>query len=391
MKQGVTVGIDIGTHATRIVMSDGFDKLGMPRLLSLAKIESRGLRHGYIVNQREAIKTIRKAVETTEKNSSTAFKRIMVAMGGISLSSDTVSCSLQIPKNQNHITDSDIQRLSQKAEDVFYSHVENRRVLHAFPTTYTLDGKPVLGNPVGMKGTNLEVKTVFVSALEHHINDLIDSVEETGLEVADVIAAPYAASFAALSEKQKMTGCALVDIGAETVSVVVFENGSLISLEVFPIGSTDITNDIALGFKIPLEDAEKIKLGKSDVHLPKKQIEKIIASRLTDIFELIAAHLKGIGKDGLLPAGIIITGGGSYLAHIDISDFARLVLRLPSQVSEVKQISYERKKALDPSWFVVYGLCVMNPNFASSSSPMFDTSFRSFKKKLASIFEQLLP
>ncbi len=390
MKQGVTVGIDIGTHATRIVMSDGFDKLGNPKLLSIAKIETRGLRHGYIVNQREAVKTVKKAVDVTEKTSGIGFKKVMVAMGGISLSSDTVSCALQIPKNQHHITEADVQRLTQKSEDIFYSHVENRRALHAFPISYLLDGNPVLGNPVGMKGFNLEAKTVFVSALEHHINDLVDSVEETGLEVSDIIAAPYAASFTALTDKQKMTGCALVDIGAETVSVVVFENGNLISLEVFPIGSTDITNDIALGFKIPLEDAEKIKLGKSDVHLPKKQVEKIIASRLTDIFELIAAHLRGIGKDGLLPAGIIITGGGSFLSHINISDFARLVLRLPSQVREERQISYERKKTLYPSWFVAYGLCYIAPQ-SSASSPLFDTNFRSIKKKLSSIFEQLLP
>lgn len=390
MKQGVTVGIDIGTHATRIVMSEGFDKIGNPKLLSIAKIESRGLRHGYIVNQREVTKTVKKAIDITEKTSGLSFKKVTVAMGGISLSSDVVSCSLQIPKSQNHITDADVQRLTQKSEDVFYSHVENRRALHTFPIQYTLDGNPVLGNPVGMRGVTLEVKTVFVSALEHHINDLIDSVEETGCEVAEVVAAPYAASFATLSDKQKMTGCALVDIGAETVSVVVFENGNLISLEVFPIGSTDITNDIALGFKIPLEDAEKIKLGKSDVHLPKKQVEKIIASRLNDIFELIAAHLRGIGKDGLLPAGIIITGGGSFLSHIDISEFARLVLRLPSQVSEVRQISYERKKTLDPSWFVAYGLCYLTPQHGTSA-PFFDTSFRSFKKKIVSIFEQLLP
>ncbi len=390
MKQHVTVGIDMGTHATRVIISDGFDKTGLPKIIGTTKIETRGLHHGYIVNQRDAVRSLKKACDLAQKTTQVSFKKALVSLGGISLSSDIVSSSLTIPKNQNHITESDIQRLTQKSEDIFYQHVQNRRALHAFPHAYVLDGKEVLGNPVGMKGTELEVKTVFVSALEHHINDLLDAVDEAGIDALEIVAAPYAASLATLSEKQKMTGCALVDIGAETVSVVVFENGSLLSMEVFPIGSTDITNDIALGFKIPLEDAEKVKLGKSDVMLPKKQVEKIIAARLTDIFQLIGTHLKSIGKDGLLPAGIIITGGGSHLAHIDITEFARLVLRLPSQVSEVRQVSYERRKSLDPSWFVAYGLTFLS-NAVQSNTSYFDPNFRSFKKKLKSLLEQLLP
>lgn len=390
MKQSITVGIDMGSQATRIIASDGFDKSGAPIIVGAAKVETHGLRHGYIVNQREAGKTLRKAVDLAQKTANKSFKKTLIAMGGISLSSDTVSASLSIPKNQNYLTESDINRLAQKSEDIFYSHVQNRRAIHAFVQSYTLDGKQVLGNPVGMKGVELESKTVFVSALEHHVNDLVDIAEEAGLN-PEIIASPYAASLATLSEKQKMTGCALVDIGAETVSVVVFENGSLISLEVFPIGSTDITNDIALGFKIPLEDAEKVKLGKSDVHFPKKQIEKIISARLSDIFDLVSVHLKSIGKHGLLPAGIVIIGGGSYLADIDIAEFARHVLKLPSQVHEIKQISYERKKTLDPSWFVSYGLCFLGTQRSSNSNSMFDPNIRSIKKKLKSLLEQLLP
>lgn len=389
MKQTMTVGIDIGSQATRVVGSDGFDKSGAPTVVTLSKVESRGLRHGYIVNQREAVKTLRRAVDAAQKTANRSFKKAYIAMGGISLSSDIVSASLSIPKNQNHITESDVHRLAQKSEDIFYSHVQNRHAIHAFVQEYTLDGKPVLGNPAGMKGAELESKTVFVSVLEHHYNDLVDVAEEAGLD-PEIVAAPYAASLATLTEKQKMTGCALVDIGAETVSVVVFENGSLLSLEVFPIGSTDITNDIALGFKIPLDDAEKVKLGKSDVHFPKKQIEKIIAARLSDIFDLVSVHLKSINKHGLLPAGIIIIGGGSYLADIDIASFARAALKLPSQTHDVQQISYERKKALDPSWLVAYGLCFLGTQ-RNISSPLFDPNIRSIKKKLKSILEQLLP
>jgi len=390
MKNSMTVGIDMGTQTTRVIASDGFEKSGMPKIIGAVKIESRGLRHGYIVQPRDAARTLIKAAHSIEQATGRSCRKALVALGGISLSSDSVTTGMTIPKNQSYLTEGDIDRLAQKSEDVFYSRVQNRRAIHAFVQSYTLDGKQVLGNPTGMKGTELESTTIFVSALEHHIASLLDVAEEAGID-PEIVAAPYAASLATLSEKQKMTGCALVDIGAETVSVVVFENGNVLSLEVFPIGSTDITNDIALGFKISLEDAEKVKLGKSDVHFPKKQIEKIIAARLTDIFELVGKHLKSIGKQGLLPAGIIIIGGGSYLADVDMTTFARAVLKLPSQVSEVKQISYERKKVLDPSWFAAYGLSFLGAHTKRSSSMLFEPNMRSIKKKLKSLFEQLLP
>ena len=142
------------------------------------------------------------------------------------------------------------------------------------------------------------------------------------------MASPLAGSLVMLSKAQKRAGCVLANIGAETVSIVVFENNTPVSLKVFPIGSSDITNDIALGLKIPLEEAEKIKRGgMSDAAYSKRKLDEIISSRLTDIFELIDAHLKKHNRDGLLPAGIIITGGGSSITSVQ--DLARAALRLP--------------------------------------------------------------
>jgi cell division protein FtsA len=123
--------------------------------------------------------------------------------------------------------------------------------------------------------------------------------------------------------------CILANIGAETVSIVVFENNIPISLEVFPIGSVDITHDIALGLKIPLDDAERIKLGSdTGVSVSRKKLEEIIDARLSDIFELIENHLKKIGRNGLLPAGIIMIGGGSGTPNIE--EVAKATLKLPT-------------------------------------------------------------
>jgi cell division protein FtsA len=220
-----------------------------------------------------------------------------------------------------------------------------------------VDGKVVLGRVLGLKGLKLEAKVLFITCLEPHISDLIDAIEEAGIDVIDVVASPIAASFVTLSKPQKMAGCVLANIGAETLSIVVFENNIPISLEVFPIGGRDITNDIALGLKVALEEAESIKLGGiTQLSYPRKKLEEIISARLSDMFELIETHLKKIDRSGLLPAGIIITGGGSYISSIE--DTARSILRLPSRIASLK-IGDGKIQIKDSSWSVAYGLCIM--------------------------------
>jgi cell division protein FtsA len=208
-----------------------------------------------------------------------------------------------------------------------------------------------------MRGMKLEARVLFITCIEHHISEIVEAVAETGIDVIDVVAAPYAASFVNLSKTQKMAGSLLANIGSETVSIIVFENGNPISLEVFPIGSNDITNDIALVLKIPLEEAEGIKRGTvMGANIQKKKLDEIIQARLSDIFELIEAHLVKINKSGLLPAGIIITGGGSSIETI--GELAKNTLRLPSKIASLTVNEKNKNTIKDASWSVAYGLCV---------------------------------
>jgi cell division protein FtsA len=244
----------------------------------------------------------------------------------------------------------------------------------------------VLGKPQGMRGTKLEVETLFVTTFEQHLNDLVTSIENTGIAVEDIMVSPLAASFVMLTKAQKRAGCVLANIGAETVSIVVFENSTPISIKIFPIGSNDITNDIALGLKITLEEAEKIKRGAmSTQNYSKKKLDEIIAARLGDIFELIDTHLKKIKRDGLLPAGIIITGGGSAVATIQ--DLARAALKLPSRIATLDP--GQNGKVKDASWAVSYGLCMWG-----SSDNDGETSIgiaKKTKNTLVSWLSQFLP
>jgi len=358
MAERLVTGIDVGTYQVKVVvvrMPKKGESRALPQIVGTGFSESRGLRHGYIINETDVVKSIRGAVAQAEKAAGTTVTRAFLSIGGIGLDEIHSRGEVITSRADSEITETDIQKAMQDSEERIQDRIPNRKVLHAIPLSFTIDGEKVLGRPHGMKGTKLELETLFVSCFEQHLNDLVQAVESTGIIVDDVMASPLAGSLVMLTKAQKRAGCVLANIGAETVSIVVFENGIPVSLKVFPIGSTDITNDIALGLKIPLEEAEKIKRGNpTGATYSKRRLDEIISARLTDIFELIDAHLKKIRRDGLLPAGVIITGGGSGIATIQ--DLARAALRLPSKIATLDPA--QNGKVRDASWAVAYGLCI---------------------------------
>ncbi|KKP56517.1 MAG: Cell division protein ftsA [Parcubacteria group bacterium GW2011_GWB1_35_5] len=359
MSSHITAGIDIGTYEVRVVVAEQENENGLPKILGTGKAESKGLRHGYIINITDVTKSVSLAVRQAEKSSAVKIKKAFISIGGVGLSGINSQGSTIISRADQEITETDIEQTIVAAEEAIpKALIQNRKIIYSIPIAWKIDGKPVLGRVLGMKSVKLEAKTLFVSCIEPHLDDLVEAVEEAGIEVIDVVASPIAASFVTLSKSQKIAGCVLANIGAETVSIVVFENNIPISLEIFPIGGADITNDIALGLKISLEEAETIKLGGvTATNYPKKKLEEIISARLGDIFELIEVHLKKIGKSGVLPAGIIITGGSSSLGLIE--DLARSYLRLPSRIASL-EIGNSKFQIKDSSWSVAYGLCIIS-------------------------------
>ncbi|MDZ7726019.1 MAG: cell division protein FtsA [Candidatus Campbellbacteria bacterium] len=369
MTKNIAVGIDIGTYNVKVAIAEKSVQNGkvVPRLIATGFAESKGLRHGYIINSSEAVKSIRKAVKQAEKTAGVEVGRAYVSMGGISLEGNTSVGSTVITHPDMEISEEDAQAALNASERTLPRALTlNKKILHTIPIQYKIDGRDVLGRPNGMRGSKLEVKSLFITCLEQHLNDLIQAVEDVGIEVEDVVAAPIAASFVSLTKTQKIAGCVLANIGAETVSIVVYENSIPISLEVFPSGSNDITNDIALGLKVPIEEAEKIKLGHATgVGYPKDQIEGIVAERLKEIFLLVEAHLSKIGKNELLPAGIIISGGGSGLGSVQ--EIAKATLDLPSMIARSEIIYTSRNQIKDATWSVAYGLCILDFSTESES------------------------
>ncbi|MDO8604394.1 MAG: cell division protein FtsA [bacterium] len=350
----IATGIDIGTHSTRVVVVE-HARGESPLIIGTGVSETRGLRHGYIINKPDAIKSIRTAITHAEKMVGFKIKNAILSVGGISLEASVAHGTAILSRASGEVSEVDIRKVSADSEENL-AHLVNKRVIYRTPLRYKLDNKDVLGDPVGMIGTKLDVKMLFITCLEQHLNDIIRTIEELGVEVDEVLPSPLAAAQVALNKKQRSVGCALVNIGAETVSISVFENDIPISLQVFPIGSTDITNDIALGLKIPLQEAEKIKLDGPNGVYPKKKLDEIIEARLYDIFELLEAHLKKIGRSGLLPAGVVLTGGGAGIATIE--DLAKAVLKLPSSLAHPAIAHAGKFPVKDSSWLVAYGLAM---------------------------------
>jgi cell division protein FtsA len=386
--RNITVGIDLGTSITRVVVAEKAKGNLMPVVLGVGTSPSNGLRHGYITDIDAASLIIKKAVKEAEKNSGVKIKNALVSIGGISLKTDFGVGTSIISRADTEVTDLDIQKAIKASEQSF--NIPNRKILFKNPLSFKIDGKEIYGRPEGMKGVKLEVRMLFISASSQHIDDLVSACIDAGIEPLDIIPSPIAASAVALNSKQKTVGVGLVNIGAETVSIIVYEENKVIGAHVFSIGSTDITNDIALGLKISLEEAETIKLGGMIGNHTKKKLDEIIEARLSDIFELVESYLKKIKRSELLPAGVVLTGGGSSLSIIE--EFAKNELRLPIKIGTAEIATALKGKMRDSAWFVSYGLAVLGREYESDFEI---TTFGSFMKKaeegLKSFFKQFLP
>ena len=348
-------GIDIGTYHVKVVIAIPPEAPDLPmRVVGTGTAASRGLRHGYIVDKEETIRAIREALLRAASAARVRVRSARVSVGGIGLDEVRSSGEVTLTPSGGIVTNAMIDRALRESEKRAASKLVNRSILHCVPLEYRVDGARIWGAPQGLQGTKLSIDTLLVTTLSQHHDDLIEAVEAAGVEVEGVMASPLAASLVTLTRSQKVAGVVLANIGAETLSVVVFDEDTPVSIKVFPAGSSNITERIALSFQIPLPEAESLKRGGvigSDVSEKKMQV--LIAAQLRELYALVEAHLKSLGRHRLLPAGIVITGGGSGLSSA--SEIARMVLRIPSQVAQIG--SLPRSSSVDATWAVAYGLC----------------------------------
>ncbi|MCX6751490.1 MAG: cell division protein FtsA [Candidatus Nomurabacteria bacterium] len=387
MIRNISIGIDMGSTTTRVVVGEFLKGEKNPKIIGIGESETKGIRHGYVVNIPEAIISLKNAISLAEKSSGIKIKHALISIGGVTLRGDISSGVGIISKADGEVTNLDINKALEDCEDNL--NLNNKKIIKIFPLSFKLDGKEILGRPEGMKGTKLEIKALFVTCSNSHFEDLLEVITSAGIEPIDIMASPEAGSYVALSEKQKIVGGALVNIGSETVSLSVFENGTLVSLHTFSIGGADITNDIALGMKVSLENAERLKLGNIAEDFSKKKLDEIIEARLFDIFELIENHLKKIKRNELLPAGVVFIGGSANIPLLE--EFSKTALKLPSKIGTTEIFGNVKTKLRDPSWFTVLGLLMSDDKNTFHPEGVWKDFWNRLKRILKSNVKQLMP
>ncbi len=387
MSKNITVGIDLGSHLVKVMVVEHIKERDKKtsRIIGTGKSEARGIKNGYINDQEEVVRSIIKSVREAEHRSGIKIRQATLAVGGISLESKLAKGTSIISRADNEVSTLDVQNAVRESEQGL--KLLNRHVIDSIPYVYKLDGKDLYGRPEGLRGVKLEVTSLFITCINQHLEALVNSVNNAGVDVVDVIAAPLASSVAILTNQQKTAGCILVDIGAETVSLSVFEDGDIISVKVLPLGGRDITNDLALGLKINLDDAEKIKKGEITGSFDQKDIEEIMEARVTEFFDIIQKFLKRINKDGRLAGGAIIVGGATNNEMTE--RIAKNILNLPITMAG----SLGSGVLKDPAWYVVYGLCMSgryNQGHNSYSNP-FVKVMKSIGDFFKNVGKQLMP
>ncbi len=387
MKQIITVGIDIGTSATRVVVCQQ-EPEGISRIVGFGIAATTGVRHGYIVNRDDVLLSLRKALRDAEVQSGIKIRQATIAIGGVGLDAQYGVGTSIVSRADAVIGKVDIEKAISDAEATL--DLKNKAMLHAYPVSFKIDGKEFPVRPEGISGLKLEVRTLFITCFQQHLEDLLGVMSDANVKVLGFTATPLATHHLLLTDLQRNFGCALIDIGAETVSVAVFENNTLISLHVFDIGSLNITKDLALGLRITPEEAESIKLGVVNFQsVPKKKIEEIVEARLSDIFELIDKYLKKMGRSGLLPAGAILIGGGSHIYNIE--SVAKTMLKIPVRSGFI-ELPGSKGVIKDQNLLVAYAVATAQTDGSSKGQKQRSSSEgEGIIAVLKGFFKQLMP
>lgn len=387
MRPFTTIGIDLGTTKIRVVVLYHDPKKNEEYILANTSIETKGMHRGYIRNHEETLKTLKKVVRESEKMAGIPIRTALLGIHPSTLTSVTSVGSTIISKADAEITELDVEKAMKEAEDA--ATFANRKILYRDVIEYKIDGKIVPGKPEGMRGAKLEIKGIFLSVLSQHLEDIEALFLEAGIDILDIMPSILGGEDIVLTDRQKLVGSIVIDIGGDTTSLAVYENMHLLGVHTIAIGSNDVTNDIALGLKISLEEAEEIKRGGGIRIFPKKKLDDIIEARLYEIFEIIENYLKKIKKNQLLPAGVILLGGGVEIQNIEM--VAKESLNLPVKVAQLEIDTKSKGGIRDISWISAYGLAQKATAFEQNENGSFRSFIKKIKKQTGLFFKQFMP
>jgi len=395
----IITGLDIGTGTIKTLLCQKKSKELDLDVLSQSKEISSGVRKGVVINIEEVAEIIKSSLDKMQEISNKKIKSVSVNVGGAHIFSTTSHGLISVSRADQKISQEDIERVLQAAQT--FSLPSNKEILSVFPKEFTVDNEKGIKEPLGMKGVRLEVEVLVLGGFSPYLKNLTQAVLDAGVQIDDLILTPLASSRAVLTPREKELGVALLDIGAGTTGLAVFEEGDLIQTTILPIGSAHITSDVAIGLRCDIDTAEKIKLEsgicifkgadkKKKVEtisgeiliFSQKMLSKIIEARVSEIFGEINKELKKISRRALLPGGVVLTGGGAKLPKI--KDLAKKELRLPCRIGTPRGFSSPLE---DPELSTVCGLVLLGADLETERTfPAFGKEITSRLKKIFRIF-----
>lgn len=434
MNEGkIVVGVDIGTSKIVTIIGKIDENIN---ILGVAEVKANGIRKGQIVDIEEAVSAINASLEGAERMAGYSISHVIVSLGGGHIESINSKGVVAISTPEGEIIKNDLTRVIDAAKAV--SLPSNREIIHVLPRNYTVDGQEGIKDPIDMTGVRLEVDTHIVTANATSLRNLEKALSEVGVDIDGIVFNGYASSLSVLTDTEKELGVVLVDIGAGTTDISIYLEGSVCYSSVLSIGARHITNDLAIGLRISLESAEKIKLflsnplavrrkiildneevedfdeeveekeekkdivrrsdevDLSNLSLPeelrkvskKTLIEGIIRPRLNEIFTMVGLEIKKSGYAGQTPAGVVITGGGAKT--INATEAAKRMLAMPVRVGIPTGMKGIIDEVQDAAFATAVGLLIYGSKIETSRSMSFGLSFSQMSFRFGKIPRKII-
>lgn len=396
-KSKIIAGIELGS--TKIVtlvaqvVNDSVSSEDSLNIIGASSVESKGIKKGQIVDIEETVGATINSVESAERMAGYPIDTAFVAISGGHIKSENSHGVVAISSPEGEINQNDVDRVIEAASAI--SIPTSREVLHVLPRGFVVDGESGVADPIGMTGVRLEVDTHMITGGASAIKNIKKAVNEIGVNISELVFSGVASAEACLTSTEKELGCVLIDIGGGATSITAYMDGSLVYSGVIPVGAKNVTNDLAIGLRLSLETAEKIKLalsakpkkdegdevdleslGVTEVKKVSKKtlLEGIIRPRLNEIFTMVRLELEREGIINRVPSGAIITGGGAQTAGI--LESGKRMLSLPVRIGLPRGVGGLIDDIINPTFSTSVGLLV----YGSRRVP--EESLTSFGKRL---------
>lgn len=433
-QENIITGIDIGTDKCVTIIAKQDIDAKLPKVLGVSAVTSRGMKRSQIIDLEQVLETINESLDGAERMAGLEVKQAYISIAGSHISSLNSKGVVAVASPEQEISSEDVARVIEAARAI--SLPSDKEIIHVIPNTFKVDSQDGIKDPVGMTGVRLESEAHIITAMSVALRNIEKCVEDLGISVSGFVFSGLAASEVVLSETEKELGVALVDIGAGSTSVCAFVDGALVYSASIPIGARHITQDIALGARVSLDLAEKIKLqlsseknsiikphpgeSKQDFNKRRKRadeidlteltsgentemlskqdiVEGIMQPRMQEIFGLISEKLDTQNLLDVIPAGLVITGGGAET--IGLVAVAKDVLKLPARIGKPVELTGLTSDIHKPSFATSIGLLLYGKqqggevvkNSFSMPSIKFGGSPGKILNKIGDIFKSLLP